>query len=199
MSRKPKTSRSKVQVSSVQDRNSKIFLGIALLFLGAILVFGNDRLLNNRVSTSFASEPVTLEGFDLEITPDENYPRRVIVPEIAVDLEVGRSKLVNGFWEVFPDKAGWGDGSGIPGTAGNQVIFAHAREGLFLPLRSIKPGSKVYVMTEENWYAYEVKNIREVSPNQTEVIEPTDDETLTLYTCSGFGDSKRLIVIAKRV
>jgi len=28
---------------------------------------------------------------------------------------------------------------------------------------------------------------------------PTPDETLTLYTCSGFADSKRLIVTAKRL
>ena len=50
-----------------------------------------------------------------------------------------------------------------------------------------------------SWYSYEVVDIKEVYPNQTEVIEETDDETLTLYTCSGFADSKRLIVVAKRV
>ena len=49
------------------------------------------------------------------------------------------------------------------------------------------------------WFNYTVSEIKEVIPSQIEVIAPTPDETLTLYTCSGFGDSMRLIVIAKRV
>ena len=109
------------------------------------------------------------------------------------------AKVVKGKWEVFEDSAAFGLGSTEPGKAGNTVIFAHARKGLFLPLRDIKNSDKVYVMTKDKWFAYEVKEIREVYPKQIEVIAPTTDETLTLYTCSGFADSKRLIVIAKRV
>lgn len=94
-------------------------------------------------------------------------------------------------------RLGGGDGSGIPGKEGNQVVFAHAREGLFLPLRSIESGEAIYVFTASKWYRYIVKEIKEVLPTQIEVIAPTEDETLTLYTCSGFSDSKRLIVVAK--
>ena len=55
------------------------------------------------------------------------------------------------------------------------------------------------ILTKEKWYEYEIKEIKEVLPSQTETIAPTKEETLTLYTCSGFSDSKRLIVIAKRI
>lgn len=44
---------------------------------------------------------------------------------------------------------------------------------------------------------YEIEEILEVDPGQTEFLQPTDEETLTLYTCSGFMDRQRFIVQAK--
>lgn len=94
--------------------------------------------------------------------------------------------------------AGYGLGSALPGRSGNSVIFAHAKKNLFLPLRNIKINDLIYVVTENNhWYSYAVIEKREVFPNQVEVIASTDDKILTLFTCSGFADTKRLIVRAK--
>lgn len=166
--------------------------------LGAILVFGRPSPIPNErpnASYTFAEEPVEIKGFGEESTGD--VPTKVVIPELSVDLEVRPSEVVNGYWEVFPDRAAWGAGSGFPGESGNQVIFAHAREGIFLPLKDIEVGMNVYVTTEESWYSYKVEEIKEVTPDEVEVIRPTEDETLTLYTCSGFNDEKRLIVIAK--
>jgi len=203
---------------------SKLGLGIALVILGAILILGRNQIATN-LGTSFADEPVEVSGFSSVEVAEEKIPKRIIIPELTVDLPVKKSRIVGGYWEVFSDSAGWGEGSGLPGETGNQVIFAHAREGLFLPLKEVKNGMRIYVFTENeldlsglpeniaktvsqevgggslrqsNWYAYEVVEIKEVYPNETEVIEPTGDERLTLYTCSGFTDSKRLIVVAKR-
>lgn len=206
-----------------RNLNSKVGLGFALIILGAILVFGRPEI--SLPSQSFATEPVIIQGFQASGQESENIPTNIVIPALSIDLEVKKSKIIGGFWEVFPDTAGWGEGSGLPGENGNQVIFAHAREGLFLPLKKVSLGMRIYVMNESevslstlppnvasafqdngqenirtsSWYTYEVVEIKEVYPNQTEVIEPTDDETLTLYTCSGFADSKRLIVVAKRV
>ena len=58
---------------------------------------------------------------------------------------------------------------------------------------------KVTIKTISKEYTYEVKEIKQVYPKELEVIAATTDETLTLYTCSGFNDTKRLIVIAKRI
>jgi len=41
-----------------------------------------------------------------------------------------------------------------------------------------------------------VNKITAVYPNQVQIIAPTKNETLTLYTCTGFYDEKRLIVRA---
>src|SRR3989304_6118979 len=200
---------------------SKLGLGIALVVLGAILISGRNQIASNIFSTSFADEPVEIVGFENFEADDAKLPKRIIIPELSIDLSVKKAQIKGGYWEVFSDAAGWGEGSGLPDEAGNQVIFAHARKNLFLPLREVKAGTRIYVMNESqlslstlpsevasafqnkgaenirtsSWYSYEVVDIKEVYPNQTEVIEPTDDETLTLYTCSGFADSKRLIVV----
>ena len=180
-------------------KKSKIKLGIALFIMGAILLFGRLQAPTPTKSESFSNEPVIIEGFQLGEKKNLETPKKIVIPTVGIDLEVKEAKVVRGYWEVFADSAAWGEGSGYPGEPGNQVIFAHARVGLFLPVRELKGDELVYVLTKDKWYLYKVKEIREVYPNQIEVIAPTTDETLTLYTCSGYQDSKRLIVIAKRV
>src|SRR3990167_742412 len=172
----------------------KLGLAFALIMLGLIFVLGQPQGLPDLTNYSFASEPVRVAEFEITEVEESQKPRRLLIPDLTIDLEVDQAPIVNGYWQVFVDKAGWGEGSGFPGAVGNQVIFAHAREGLFLPLKDVTIGQKVYILTEAAWYEYRVEEINEVYPNQTEVIGPTDDERLTLYTCSGFADTKRLIV-----
>jgi len=66
-------------------------------------------------------------------------------------------------------------------------------------LKDIKEKEVIYVLTESNWFEYSVEKIKEVKPDDLEVIKPTKDEILTIYTCSGFNDNKRLIIVAKRI
>ena len=171
-------------------------VGITLLVFGISLFVVNFPK-ENILSTSFKDEPVRVEGFVSE--EEGELPNRILISDLKIDLPVKPAKIINGYWEVFPDTAAWGEGSGLPGKPGNQVIFAHARYGLFLPLKSVKVGMKVTIKTISKEYTYEVKEIKQVYPKELEVIAPTTDETLTLYTCSGFNDTKRLIVIAKRI
>jgi LPXTG-site transpeptidase (sortase) family protein len=175
----------------------KLVLGVTLVVLGVVFMSGKIKPSVVQSST-FASEPVEVSGFTLSENEEAKSPQRVIIPDLDIDLSVKPARLIDGYWEVFPDSAGWGEGSGAPGQPGNQVIFAHAREGLFRPLKDARIGMKIYVLTESEWFLYEVSDIKEVLPNQAEVIKPTEDERLTLYTCSGFADTKRLIVTAKR-
>ena len=58
---------------------------------------------------------------------------------------------------------------------------------------------QIYVLTKDHWYEYMVNEILIVNPDQIDVINPTQDETLTLYTCSGYFDTQRLVVKAKRI
>lgn len=173
------------------------FVSLLLIVCGAVLIY---RGFNSEpsITSSFASEPVDSGKLDSYNVDGNLVPRKIIIPSLNLDLDIQASKRINGYWEVFEDRAGWGEGSGLPGVKGNQVIFAHARPNLFGDLRNVKTGQSIFVLTDSKWYQYSVKEIKTVYPNNISVIEPTIDETLTLYTCSGFSDNKRLIVIAKR-
>lgn len=151
--------------------------------------------------TSFSQEPVKVDPVLLKYKKDNRKvpPSRIIIPSLEIDLPVKEAKIVKGYWEVFADTAGFGLGSAYPGEVGNQVIFAHARKGLFLPLRNAKIGQKIYVFAVEKVFNYQIEEIIEVMPNQIEVLASTSKTILTLYTCSGFSDSKRLIVKAKLI
>lgn len=128
-----------------------------------------------------------------------SYPQKIVIPSLSVDLKIKPANVVSGSWEVFENSAGFGLGSSTPDQVGNTVVFAHARDGLFGPLKKIKQGDSIYLFTNDNWYEYRVSEIKSVAPTDTSVIQQTDDQTLTLFTCSGFADSMRLIVVGKKV
>lgn len=123
-------------------------------------------------------------------------PLRIVVPNHKLDLPIVEAKVIDGFWEISETTASHGIGSANPGENGNIVIFAHARDNLFGQIKDIKDGEEIYILTKDRWFKYEVIETKFVDPNQVEVIAPTPKETLTLFTCSGFLDSKRLIVKA---
>lgn len=213
--RKVKTDNHHLTVTKIltdQGKRTRLFLlifGIGLVTVG--LLFSDHRL---KPSSPPPEESVALDvnAWDIvKIGPDFLKPNgnkrrsvmippdRLIIPALSVDIPVKTAKIVNGYWEVFDNSAGWGEGSAYPEETGNQVIFAHAREGLFLPLKNIKLSEKIYVFAKTRWYGYAVKEIKEVLPSQVEVIGATPERILTLYTCSGFADSKRLIITAEPI
>ena len=178
---------------------SKSIFGGIIVIVGILFISGRIEPQTISDSDSFASEPVQISGFDLEIADENKIPRMIIIPSLNVFLDVRVSEIKGGYWEVFEEVAGWGVGSGVPGEGGNQVIFAHARDGLFASLKDAEEGMRILVLTNDSWYEYEVAIIDEVYPRNTRYIEQTENEILTLYTCSGFNDTKRLIVIAEPI
>lgn len=89
-----------------------------------------------------------------------------------------------------------------PWESGNSAIAAH-RDGLFRPLKNIRIGDEVTVMTPRGEVRYEVKRTRIVMPTDLSVLAPTQGQTLTLITCYPFNyigsAPKRFIVQAERV
>ena len=182
----------------ISDQTTKsVVLGIFLLLIGLSILYFSDKNRIPNVSSSFENEPVRVEGFENSDYEENSLPKRIIIPGASIDIEVKPSEIVRGYWEVFENVAGWGVGSSVPGEEGNQVIFAHAREGLFASLEEVDEGDAIYLHTKDEWYEYNVYKIFEVYPSNTDVISNGEEEVLTLYTCSGFSDNKRLIVKAK--
>lgn len=198
----------------LKDKKKRVRLyllavGVFLVVLGFVLPRSQTSTSSlpvneNQSVNSFSQEPVKIDKSFTGKINDKNKvkdpPVRILMADLKIDIQVKEAKVINGYWEVFPDSAGFGIGSAYPeDSSGNQVIFAHAREGLFLPLKRAKIGQSIVIFTKDKWYGYKIKEIKEVLPSQTEVIAPTKDPVLTLYTCSGFSDTKRLIITAEKI
>lgn len=127
-------------------------------------------------------------------------PIKLLIPSVKIDVNVVPAEIVDGFWETATASASFGLGSSHPQeTGGNTVIFAHAKPGLFADLRLVKKDDLIYLFTASKWFTYKVSEIKTVLPNQVEVVSPTQDKTLTLYTCTGYKDALRLVLIAKPI
>ena len=170
------------------------FVCIGLLLM--IFSIGYPIAIAQRSSTT--TNPIHIDkSLFLSSTAAEDIPTRIVIPSLQIDIPVTPSRVVNGYWELSDTTASYGLGSSYPGGSGNVVIFAHARKGLFLPLRDIQKNAAVYVFTRSRWYHYSVATITTVDPTNVSVIAQTSQPRLTLFTCSGFVDEKRLIVTAK--
>jgi LPXTG-site transpeptidase (sortase) family protein len=133
---------------------------------------------------------------------------RVRVPALGIDAEVRPVGLTFREGKLQYDtpsvQAGQYAGSADPGARGNTVIGGHVAlrggEGVFRALPNVKVGSVVEVQSGANLFRYQVTEVRIVAPDATEVMEPTQDATLTLITCSEDGArAKRVVVVGKLV
>jgi LPXTG-site transpeptidase (sortase) family protein len=182
----------KLKLKSHVLRNRLI--GICFIILAFVILF--MPVLMPKPAVVINKNPIKINSL-LYLSKDKtNNPVRILIPKADIDLPIVQAKVVNGYWELSESTASYGLGSGQPGTKGNIVIFAHARVGLFYNLKDVKISDTIYVFTKNKWYRYKVNKITAVYPNQTDVIQPTKSEVLTLYTCTGFTDEKRLIVQA---
>jgi LPXTG-site transpeptidase (sortase) family protein len=179
--------------SMVSRVNFRQFIGVFFLILGFILTIIAPDLavpkFQDNKEPIVASESFKKDDKKLSVV-------RILLPKENIDLPVKPSKLVSGYWETAENGASQGEGTANPGTGGNVVIFAHAREGMFYNLRDVKRGEIIYVFTKDKWYRYKVSNVQTVYPKDVAKVAPTKTEELTLFTCSGFFDEKRLIVKA---
>jgi sortase A len=98
--------------------------------------------------------------------------------------------------------AGHIPGTAFPGAAGNVGIAGH-RDTFFRPLRNVRAGDVITLTTGGRAYQYEVESTEVVPPERSDVLNPTEDHSLTLVTCFPFyyvgSAPKRFIVHALEI
>ncbi len=124
-------------------------------------------------------------------------PVRVDIPSAGIAVPVSQSRIVDGVWQVSETGASHLAVSANPGQAGNIIIYGHNYPAIFGNLPSVRRGDSVLVTAGDGRKtAYAVREAITVMPDDLSVVMPTDTETLTLYTCTGFLDSQRFVVRA---
>lgn len=107
------------------------------------------------------------------------------------------AQIENNKWEATTKGVSYLVTSPVPGNAGNSIIYGHNWGNLLGSLSKIKPGQKIEIVLDDNEKrTFIVEHTSIIGPDQTSVLEDTSDRRITLYTCTGFLDSKRFVVTA---
>jgi sortase A len=90
----------------------------------------------------------------------------------------------------------------LPGQQGNVALTGH-RDTFFRPLLHIHKDDEIRLTTLKGSYRYLVDSLKVVEPEDTKVLDNSDDAILTLVTCYPFyfvGPApRRFIVRAHRI
>jgi sortase A len=114
-------------------------------------------------------------------------------------------------WQTLPFVAvHYAEETGLVGAAQNAVLAGHvvtlSQGNVFRELYRVLPGDRMFVRTQGGGaFAYEVSDVRLVSPGDVDVMRPTEDAELTLITCAGTYDSRtqrfsqRLVIVGRLI
>lgn len=77
------------------------------------------------------------------------------------------------------------EGTAMPGEPGNFGVAGH-RDGFFRVLKDIEVGDEITVTSATGQDVYTVAELSIVPPTAVEVLDPTENQSLTLVTCYPF-------------
>lgn len=144
---------------------------------------------------SFNTQPIPAQ---IQSVTRQPIAIRIIFPKFDINQPVIESEIRNGVWEVNKEGASHLVGSANPGEKGNIIIYGHNLLSLFGKTLGTRVGQEIKIITKDSkFHTYVVTKIQTVNPGDVYVLNPTLDETITFYTCTGLLDTQRFVVTAK--
>ncbi|MBS5939361.1 class D sortase [Clostridium sp.] len=121
-------------------------------------------------------------------------------------MEIPSINLSQGLVEGIADDVlqyylGHFEGSAMPGEKGNFAVAGHRVSDYseaFVNLYKAEIGDEILVKANKKEYIYEITESFIVAPDRVDVLDDTDDATITLVTCT-VGAKERVIVKGKLV
>ena len=180
-----------ISTSFTKNAITPILLAISFVIAGIILIFIAT------TSTLYAPPKITNTSLQ-EFSQLRSYPKKLYIPKLAKALDIAQGQVVNNRWTVSQTGVSYLSTSAIPGQIGNSVIYGHNRPEILGGLTQVKNSDLVFVVMENGHIVkYRIIETRQIKPTQVEILNNSPDSRLTIYTCSGFLDQARFVVIAK--
>jgi len=172
-----------------------ILITATLIALFAVKLYPKDLLKAKPVHAQVLIRPIpsttAVVGAKLEsIAP----PTKLSITSIDLNLTIAPAQILDNEWELFDDKVSWLSTSQTVGE-GNVILYAHNRAGLFGGLHTTSIGDEIHIEQNGKVHTYVISEKRKVTPQDIDAVL-SDSKRLTLYTCEGIFDEKRLVVIA---
>ena len=190
------TSRSRKKKSPLRLYFSQVF-AILLIIFGAGLILWSAFRQGYGWQTPIQAEP----QFNQEETEKEApKPARIYIPRLEKNLDISDGFIKDNRWTISKTGVSYLTTSGKIGEPGNVVLYGHNTKDVLGRLWMVQVGDIVEVTDSGgNIHKFEIFERKEVKPNSVEILESTEDSRLTIYTCSGFLDTARFVVIAKYI
>lgn len=138
-------------------------------------------------TTTPQSPPTTLPGDDgLPVSPLPAPAYGEPIGEVDIPAIGIKRMLVEGSdYKQLRRGPGHVIGTPLPGQAGNSVISGHRTTygQPFHNLDKLKPGDLITVTTIQGRFTYKVESLDVVKERDTWVMDPTDDNRMTVITC----------------
>ncbi len=164
-------------------------LGLLLIVIGEVTLYYERRVLSFGANPYANSQSLAIDAGLL--------PTKVTISSAKIDLAVEPGAIVDGVWQISYKNATYLTGSSLPTKNGNIVIYGHNKKVIFGRLPLVKKNDEVTITVKDGRsFKYKVSDISTVTPDKIEAVSPTNYPVLTIYTCTGFLDSKRLVVKA---
>ena len=190
------TSRSRKKKSALRLHISQAF-AILLIIFGAGLIFWSAFRQGYGWQTPTQVEPQLNQEQTVQESPK---PARIYIPKLEKTLEVSDGFIQNNRWTISVTGVSYLTTSGKIGEQGNVVLYGHNTQDVLGELWKVQTGDIVEVTDSGgNIHKFEIFERKEVKPNSVEILESTADSRLTIYTCSGFLDTARFVVVGKKM
>ena len=179
----------------MKNKQILLSLSIVLAFVSCISLFSFGTEIRKR------NREILFEQHFLNVndSASEVYPDRIKIESINVDLPVEVTTLSNSNWEYSDTSVLFMKQSGDLPSKGNKILYGHNYPNLLKNLKDLKQGDLIKLYSGNKDYNYIVKSASTVTSDQTHILFQTEDDRITIFTCSGFLDSKRIVVFADRI
>ena len=178
---------------------SRLFIIFGILWC---LLGGYYLLLKNNSNALAFQKPYQAKEAVKETPVDvpqvkEQKPTRIVIKDLRIDLPIIPASISDETWETTNDGASYLVSSPVPGESGNSIVYGHNWANLFGNLIHAQPGHTVEVFYEDgSKKKFVIEYTSTVLPSASDILAPSKDKRLTLYTCTGFFDSKRFVAVA---
>ena len=190
-----------------------------LIVLGSVVLNIEQRAMQKEAINEFRQMVEDSRDVSLKEEPNKDEANEDVKTDAAADVSVKENDILyilripiiesespvrEGVSDgVLADSLGHEPGTAYIGEIGNCVIAGHRNYSFgkfFNRLNEVAIGDNIYVDTKDATYKYEVYDIIVVEPDDLSVLDNTDEEIITLYTCTPVViGTHRLVVKAKRV
>ena len=167
-------------------RTKSLFI-FGALFLGISLIWN----LNQSIQLAFFTPHVT------PIKKLHAISTQLIIEKVGINLPIEETAINNGIWQIAPNVSHLTI-SARPGEIGPIILYGHNTNDKLGPIRWLSKGEMIQIKTADNkTYNYKINQTLTVAPNKMDIFTQGTGETLIIYTCDGFADFQRFVLLAK--